>query len=1028
MKNLYTLKVNTMLKCLVLLLVFLLGNTVDSNAQVRKEFTQRSSTYTPTKKIYNVKGDFTMLGNTCLTPQNYGPNTNNNGQFMTYVDFDNDPSTFNSSSSTLVLSNENGAIPSCSDIVYAGLYWTGKSSSDESFDVTKSIQTGTQSVNNNLNIVHNQNIANTNYTLSISRNSPSSSNRNPIYKFSGNGNTYEFNFYNSSATNRVTLSVNGATAINIPVTVNGAGTEATLNTQYVITDGTVTLKIKKLYRDAATNLSTTSTQNSSNADVNVSGLAPVFSNVTKTFNKRQVKIKGPNASSYSQVTASTNNIYYPSGSDDDIFSAYVEVTDYVRTNGIGEYYVADLPLLEGNVGGTGYSGGWGMIVIYENSKMKWRDITIFDGYAYVNSGNSSGYDLPVSGFNTVQSGNVGMKIGVMASEGDVAFTGDYFKIRNLNTTNYTTLDHGSGTDTNFFNSSINAGGVRNPQLSNNTGIDINIIDIPNTNNSIIGNNQTSTNFRYGTNGDTYSIFGIAMSVDAYIPEAQGILSTTTINNVPAVLPYTTLPGQEIGFSIDVRNLGTEAINNYKVIIPIPYNASYVAGSATGTLYYTNPNTTITGTFDPSLGATGSVVWNFGTLPLPANPSVLLAQLSFKLKSTTDCSILNNATCASVIGVNGLSTGTGSTTGVALTNSKLIQGLTQNGNCVGEPIATPINIGINGASYVQQNCPSTDVVRHFTYCSTSTTVPTSQIASNFPAGSMYYNEFPVTINSIEYTDSNPIPLVSGSTVTYYAVPAGGGTGCNFPFTVSKCPKIIAQDDSFSGVNGLTGNPNLGNVFNNNGNGPDTLNGNQTSTSQVTLTILNPANPINGGLVPFINLSNGQIIVPPGTPSGNYSITYLICENGNLSNCDSAVVYITVVCPVVPQPTIECYQTATFNTNTCSWDITGTQPNPPTELLCYQTATWNPTTCQYDVTGEQPAAPTVLCYQTATWNPTTCQYDVTGEQPAAPTVLCYQTATWNPTTCQYDVTGEQPATPTVLCLPNFATWNQLLVNTM
>jgi len=276
MKNLYTLKVNTMLKCLVLLLVFLLGNTVDSNAQVRKEFTQRSSTYTPTKKIYNVKGDFTMLGNTCLTPQNYGPNTNNNGQFMTYVDFDNDPSTFNSSSSTLVLSNENGAIPSCSDIVYAGLYWTGKSSSDESFDVTKSIQTGTQSVNNNLNIVHNQNIANTNYTLSISRNSPSSSNRNPIYKFSGNGNTYEFNFYNSSATNRVTLSVNGATAINIPVTVNGAGTEATLNTQYVITDGTVTLKIKKLYRDAATNLSTTSTQNSSNADVNVSGLAPVF--------------------------------------------------------------------------------------------------------------------------------------------------------------------------------------------------------------------------------------------------------------------------------------------------------------------------------------------------------------------------------------------------------------------------------------------------------------------------------------------------------------------------------------------------------------------------------------------------------------------------------------------------------------------------------------------------------------------------------------------------------------------------------
>jgi hypothetical protein len=109
--------------------------------------------------------------------------------------------------------------------------------------------------------------------------------------------------------------------------------------------------------------------------------------------------------------------------------------NYVRTNGIGQYTLADMALLEGNVGGTGYSGGWGMIVIYENSKMKWRDVTIFDGYAYVVSSNTTGHDLPVSGFNTVQTGNVGLKLGFMASEGDVSLTGDYFRIRNLNTEN-----------------------------------------------------------------------------------------------------------------------------------------------------------------------------------------------------------------------------------------------------------------------------------------------------------------------------------------------------------------------------------------------------------------------------------------------------------------------------------------------------------------------------------------------------------------------------------------------------------------
>ena len=952
MKNLYTKKVKNLFKCLILLFAILFGNTTETFAQVRKNFTQRSSQYTPTKKIYNLKGDFTMLGNTSLTPQNYGPNTNNNGQFMIYVDEDNDVETWNSSSSTMVFSTENGAIPSCSNIVYAGLYWTGKSSANTTFDVTKQQQTGTQAINNNITVAHNQNIANTNYALSVTRNNPSNNNRNPIYTFSGNGNTYAFNFYNSGATNRVTLSVNGATAVNVPVTINGTGTEATLVTPYIIVDGNVTLTITKLIRSAATNLSTDNTQSTSTANVNVTGTIPVYSNVTKTFNKRQVKLKGPNSSTYTTVTASTNDIYYPSGSDDNIFSAYTEITDYVRNNGIGEYWVADMPLLEGNVSGTGYSGGWGIIVIYENTKMKWRDVTIFDGYAYVNSGNTTGFDLPVSGFNTVQSGNVGMKLGLMASEGDVSFTGDYFRIQNLNTTNYTTLSHSGNSSTNFFNSSINAGGARNPQLSNNTGIDVAMFDIQNTNNSIIGNNQTSTNFRYGTSGDTYSIFAIAMAVDAYIPEVEKVISTTTINGLPAIEPYVALPGQEVGFSIDIKNLGTEAINNYKIVVPVPYNATYVAGSAAGTIFFTPqplPNNVY---FDPTLGGNGSVVWNLGTLPLPSNPNTLLARLTFKFAATTNCSILSNSTCGSPIVVDGTSNGVGATTGIVFNGTKTIKGYTQNGSCVGQAISEPIAIVIDGNNYVQTNCIGTPLVRNFSYCSGNSSIGTSEIASNFPPGSLFYDEFPITINSVQYSDANPIPLVSGSTTTYYAVPPGNNVSCNFPFTVSKCPAIVAQDDSFSTQNGTSGVNNLGNIFNNNGNGSDTLNGNQTNSNQVSISIVTPATPINGNPVPEISLINGQISVPPGTPSGTYTITYQICEIGNLSNCDTAVVTITVSCPVVQQPTLACYETATFNTTTCQWDVTGTQPEAPTELACYQIATFNTTTCKWDVTGTQP----------------------------------------------------------------------------
>ena len=276
-----------------------------------------------------MKGDFAMLGNTCLTPQNYTTTGNNNDASMIYVDTDGDSSTFNSSSSTLVLSTENGAVPACSNIIYAGLYWTGKSSPNQTFDVNKQVATGMQNINNNLTVVHNQAIANTSYTLAVTRGG-SSNNRYPIYTFTGNGNTYAFSFLNSG-TPRTTLSINGGASSNIASTVNGAGTQAVFTSIYTINDGTVTINIKNLYRDAGTGNSI-DYASASTVDVNVSGTVITYTNVTKTFNKRIVSLKGPLASSYTQVTAAATDIYYPSGTDDDIFAGYAEITDYVRTN------------------------------------------------------------------------------------------------------------------------------------------------------------------------------------------------------------------------------------------------------------------------------------------------------------------------------------------------------------------------------------------------------------------------------------------------------------------------------------------------------------------------------------------------------------------------------------------------------------------------------------------------------------------------------------------------------------------------
>ena len=636
MKKLYNTLLENKINYIFLGLILLI-NISQSQAQV-KPFTQRTSSETPLKKIYNIKGDFTMIGNTNLTLQNYSDGGDNAGT-MIYVDRDNDQNTLNSSSASLTLSNENGAQAKCSKIIYAGLYWTGRSKAD-----------------------------------------------------------------------------------NNPFTSGG---------------------IK--------------------------------------LDKTKVKLKGPSSSSYTEVTANSADISYPTGgTNSDIFVAYSEVTDYVRTNGVGDYFVGNIALIEGSNTPQGWSGGWGMIIVYENSQMNKRDITILDGYAFINFNQDA--NLPVSGFNTVATGNVGMKLGLIASEGDVSYTDDYFEIQKKSDGQYTRLRNEAGATNNFFNSAIQTGGnTRDPSFKNNTGLDIKMFDIPNDNNAVIGNNQQSVNFRYGTSSDRYVIFAIAMSVDAYVPDPEGLITTQSLNNTTVSNISSVVPGDEIGMKINIYNKGTEAINNFKITVPIPYTLDFVPGSLakndyTGTTHL--PNNYY---FDVSLGPKGSVVYDFGTLPLGTNINSVLADFSFKVKVTTDCAILKNSLCNQNISILGNMSGIGAITKVNFNNKPLYIGYNSTGTCIGEPILNPLNIGINSTAYVNNNCSTTPTIREFVFCTTNPSIQITEITDGFPTGSKYYNEFPITANSIEYNISNPFPATPGSS-NYFAVPPASTGGCNFPFTI------------------------------------------------------------------------------------------------------------------------------------------------------------------------------------------------------------------------------------------------------
>ena len=784
-------------------LMMLMALWLPSNAQVLVPFAQRTSTYPPHTKIYNIKGDFQMIGNTNLTLVNYSDDGNNSGN-MKYVDVDNVPGTLNSSSATLEFSTEEGAIPECSNIIYAGLYWIGRAHSGTSPNTF--MAGGTTANYYNTNTVNG-------YTLSIS--STTGNPQTATYTFTpltGNPVIFKLTTTDGEAVTALTVQIGTTGApstLTNTITDSNSGSgedfvEATLNNPYVVNTGTNTIIVNNL-RASTDNDGTTQADGTFRVNVSSGG---------KILDKSVVYLKHANdLNGYDQITAAdinfTQNIYYPTNSEGNMFSAYAEVTDYVKQYGLGEYTVADIALNDGDdTSGTGFFGGWGMIVVYENSKMKWRDVTIFDGHAYVQGSTTVSYELPVSGFRTAQGDvPIEMKLGLIAGEGDRDIAGDYFQILphdklSLPTpaeSDWVYLSHSGNSTTNFFNSSIPATAPRNPSYTNNTGVDIAMFNIDNTNNSIITNNQTSTTFRYGSTQDTYIIPVIAMAVDAYIPDLHAYLSVASLNGNPfGTTNSEVLPGQEMEYKLDLTN-PSEPITNAKIVIPIPYTAEYVSSSA---VYFQGTGGTDPLIYQPKLvtsGASKFIEWYIGNIPTGTPLNNLLASMTFKLEATDDCFLLVNENCSPKVLVEGVGSGTGVISGTPFTNMRFIRGY-RDGICQDEPILGPLSVDIDAEAFVMANCGGSQTqIQTFKFCQnpSTTTIAFNQIAGNFPAGSRFYNA--ITTEDVdgvilvkpapgatEYTSTTNFPNSPVGTTTYYALPPGAAT-CwwEFKITVEIC---------------------------------------------------------------------------------------------------------------------------------------------------------------------------------------------------------------------------------------------------
>lgn len=229
------------------------------------------------------------------------------------------------------------------------------------------------------------------------------------------------------------------------------------------------------------------------------------------------------------------------------YQGVADVTSYVKESGV--YTVADLSTTQGTINRLGSFGAWAIVVVYRNNSETFKNITLFDGYDIVSSGNNKSYTL--SGFLTPTKGTVKSSFLTFTGEGDVNIPGDYIQLGG------TLLKNISGVTDNAFDASITEGSnyftAKNPNCQNNFGIDIHDFDVGSSGQNIINNSQSSVGITLGSTQDTYFPGLFAFSTDLYVPDVC-YEENLTKNGIE---PTSIVIGDTLDINVTISNMNYE---------------------------------------------------------------------------------------------------------------------------------------------------------------------------------------------------------------------------------------------------------------------------------------------------------------------------------------------------------------------------------------------------------------------------------------------------------------------------------------
>ncbi|MFC4291221.1 hypothetical protein ACFOWX_02205 [Sphingorhabdus arenilitoris] len=203
-------------------------------------------------------------------------------------------------------------------------------------------------------------------------------------------------------------------------------------------------------------------------------------------------------------------------------------------------------------------------------------------------------------------------------------------------------------------------------------------------------------------------------------------------------------------------------------------------------------------------------------------------------------------------------------------------------------ATPILADNDSAGPVNGNAGSMAVINAFTNDRLNNApINAGDITATVTAPAAPINGGPVpTLNPASGDVDVPAGTPAGSYVIGYEIcETASPANCEsaqVTVNVVAAP-IAATNDNTAPVNSASGGANLVNVL-----GNDSLDSATPTPAVIDLTIVTPAS--NAGVT--LDPATGNVSAAPGTPAGNYSIVYQICDALNPANCAMATVTIPV----------------------------------------------------------------------------------------------------------------------------------------